>query len=92
MLPHENPETVVDTLEAALLAALARRAKLAGVRARLVSETADNEFAIVEAKAKVKAVKKYLQERSKWLADRMRAQPNLEYSDLIATYPLAPPE
>jgi type IV secretory pathway VirD2 relaxase len=92
MTTHETPDAALEAQEAALIAALARRAKLVGMRARIASETADNEFTIVEAKAKVKALKKYLHERGKWVTDRMRAQPHLSYEALIEEYPLPSPE
>lgn len=88
----EHHEALLATAEAALTATLARRAKLVALRAQIATETANNEFAVVQARAKLKATKKYVKDLHAWLEAQARAQPHIDYNDLLQRYPHAPPE
>jgi uncharacterized protein YegL len=92
MTTHETHQAMLEAAEAALSAAHTRRAKLVALRAQIVTETANNELAMFEARAKLKATKKYIKEWDEWISSSMRANPGADYDQIVRSCPILPPQ
>ena len=87
-----TPKALLAAAEAALAATHTRRAQLADLRSKLISETGKNELAMTEAKARLKAVKKYSKEWNDWVDRQMRTNPHISFEQHAAACPILPPE